>query len=65
MTHSDNSGLVLPSKVAPYQVVISTVLANKDPMILVKAQELADKLGKDYRVHLDSTDKGPGFKARN
>ena len=46
MVHGDNSGLVLPPKIAPTQVI---------------AAEIKEML-KDFRVKVDETDKSPGFK---
>lgn len=62
MTHSDDRGLVLPSKIAPVQVAILTLFADKEPKVIEVANELASKL--DYRVKVDSTNKGIGFKAQ-
>jgi len=62
MTHGDNNGLVLPPKVAPYQVVIVPVAAHK-PGVLDKARELFDTLkAAGVRVHLDDSDQSPGWK---
>ncbi|MCL2540788.1 MAG: proline--tRNA ligase [Firmicutes bacterium] len=61
MTHGDDNGLRLPPAVAPIQIVIIPVAMHKEG-VLEKAQELADELGKHYRVHLDDTDATPGFK---
>ena len=67
MTHGDDSGLVLPPRVAPHQVVIVPIPPRKgdwNDEILPKARELASLL-KDagVRVHLDDRDNHkPGFK---
>ncbi len=63
MTHSDDSGLRLPSKIAPYQVVIMTLFGDKEPKVIVEANKLAEKLA-GLRVKVDSTEKGIGFKAQ-
>lgn len=60
MVHGDNSGLVLPPKVAPTQVMIIPIQQKKEG-VLEKATELKDKL-KAFRVKLDDTDKSPGWK---
>jgi prolyl-tRNA synthetase len=67
MTHGDDSGLVLPPKVAPYQVVIVPIPPRKgdwNEAVLPKAREvLAALRGAGIRVHLDDRDtQQPGFK---
>ena len=61
MTHGDNNGLVLPPDVAPIQVAIIPVAAHK-PGVLEKANELKEKLSKNFRVKLDDSDNSPGWK---
>ncbi len=60
MVHGDNSGLVLPPRVAPTQVMIIPIQQKKEG-VLEKAAELKDRL-KAFRVRLDDTDKSPGWK---
>ncbi len=60
MVHSDNSGLVLPPRVAPVQVAIIPVQQRKEG-VLEKAAELKEML-KDFRVKADDSDKSPGWK---
>lgn len=61
MAHGDNRGLKLPPKVAPIQVVIVPVAANK-PGVKEKASEIYDSL-KEFRVELDDRDQyTPGYK---
>jgi prolyl-tRNA synthetase len=67
MTHGDDAGLILPPKVAPYQVVIVPIPPKKgdwSEVILPKAREVAAMLrGAGYRVHLDDRDQfQPGYK---
>jgi prolyl-tRNA synthetase len=67
MTHGDDAGLVLPPKVAPYQVVIVPIPPRKgdwNEAVLPKAREVASMLrGAGVRVHLDDRDtQQPGFK---
>lgn len=59
MIHSDDFGLVLPSKIAPIQIAIIPV--NDEPEVLKTAQSLATKLGK-YKIKVDETEKSFGFK---
>ena len=60
MVHGDNSGLVLPPRVAPTQIMIIPIQQKKEG-VLNKAYELRDKLS-NFRVKVDDTDKSPGWK---
>ncbi|MBO5564987.1 MAG: proline--tRNA ligase [Lachnospiraceae bacterium] len=60
MVHGDNSGLVLPPKIAPTQVMIIPIQQRKEG-VLEAARGLLDTL-KEYRVKIDETDKSPGYK---
>ncbi len=60
MVHGDNSGLVLPPRVAPVQVAIIPIQQKKEG-VLEKAYELKERL-KGFRVKVDDTDKSPGWK---
>jgi prolyl-tRNA synthetase len=64
MTHGDDSGLVLPPKVAPYQVVIVPIgRENWRETVLPKAQEIQrDLAAAGIRVTLDERDERPGWK---
>jgi prolyl-tRNA synthetase len=64
MTHGDDSGLVLPPKVAPYQVVIVPIgRENWRETVLPKAQEIQRELmAAGIRVTLDERDERPGWK---
>jgi prolyl-tRNA synthetase len=67
MTHGDESGLVLPPKVAPYQVVIVPIPPRKgdwSEAVLPKSREtLAMLRAAGIRAHLDDRDtQQPGFK---
>ncbi len=61
MTHGDDNGLVLPSAIAPIQVVIVPVQSHK-PGVLEAANALYEKLKDQYRVKLDDSDNSPGWK---
>lgn len=61
MVHGDNSGLVLPPKIAPTQVIIVPIAQHKEG-VLDKASELKDRIAKVARVKLDASDKMPGWK---
>jgi prolyl-tRNA synthetase len=67
MTHGDDSGLILPPKVAPYQVVVVPIPPRKgdwSELVLPKAREVVASLrAAGVRVHLDDRDQfQPGFK---
>ena len=61
MTHGDDRGLVLPSAVAPVQVVIGPVQQHKEG-VLEAANALKDRLSTVARVKLDDSDNSPGWK---
>ncbi len=61
MVHGDDEGLVLPPKISPIQVAIIPIAQHKEG-VLEKANELFDRLKKDYRVKLDDSDNSPGWK---
>jgi len=54
MAHGDDSGLVLPPKLAPVQIVIIPIFQGKtiDKNLLKKAKQIEDDL-KDFRVETD------------
>jgi prolyl-tRNA synthetase len=65
MTHGDDSGLVLPPRVAPYQVVIVPIpRGNWQETVLPKAREIQQQLvAAGIRVMLDDRDSyTPGWK---
>jgi prolyl-tRNA synthetase len=65
MTHGDDSGLILPPKVAPWQVVIVPIpRGNWKETVLPKCEEIRDQLkAAGIRVKLDADDGNtPGWK---
>ncbi len=60
MVHGDNSGLVLPPRVAPIQIMIIPIQQKKEG-VLEKAFALKEKLS-NFRVKVDDADKSPGWK---
>jgi prolyl-tRNA synthetase len=64
MVHGDDSGLVLPPRVAPYQVVVVPIgRDNWRETVLPKAQEIQRELvAAGIRVTLDQRDERPGWK---
>jgi prolyl-tRNA synthetase len=64
MAHGDDGGLVLPPRLAPYQVVIVPIWRKDEEqaMVLEEATKLAQELSA-YRVHVDKRDgHSPGYK---
>ena len=61
MTHGDNSGLVLPPKIAPIQLVIIPIAMHKEG-VTEFAQALQTRLTSDFRMKLDLSDRSPGWK---
>jgi prolyl-tRNA synthetase len=65
MTHGDGRGLVLPPRLAPYQVVIVPIGRGEQAgQVLPPARELAARLGQaGIRAHVDDRPQlSPGFK---
>jgi prolyl-tRNA synthetase len=65
MTHGDDKGLVLPPRLAPYQVVIVPIgRGDQGGQVLPPARELAARLaGAGIRAHVDDRPQlSPGFK---
>jgi prolyl-tRNA synthetase len=65
MTHGDDNGLILPPRVAPYQVVIVPIpRGNWQETVLPRAREIqAELVGQGVRVMLDDRDAyTPGWK---
>lgn len=61
MVHGDDSGLVLPPRIAPVQVMVVPIMQKKEG-VLEKADEIKSMLSANYRVKVDASDKNPGFK---
>jgi len=62
MTHGDDSGLVLPPRIAPIQAVIIPIAAHKEG-VLEKAAELKAALeNAGIRVKMDDSDQSAGWK---
>ena len=62
MTHGDNSGLVLPPRIAPIQVIVIPVAQHKDGVIEAN-QAVVDRLkAAGFRVKMDASEQSPGWK---
>lgn len=55
MVHGDDSGLVLPPRIAPVQTMIVPVAQHKEG-VLDKAYELRDKLSRQFKVKVDDSE---------
>ncbi len=63
MTHGDDRGIIIPPRVAPIQIDIIEVFGNKHEHVHTEAMKLFKILSRKWRVNLDDSSKGPGFKA--
>lgn len=62
MVHGDDSGLVLPPRIAPTQVMVIPIQQQKEG-VLDQANEVKEALVKaGIKAGLDDTDKSPGWK---
>jgi prolyl-tRNA synthetase len=62
MVHGDDSGLVLPPRIAPTQVMIIPIQQKKEG-VLEKAEEVRTALAAaGIRVKMDDSEKSPGWK---
>ena len=62
MVHGDDSGLVLPPRIAPVQIMVIPIAQHKEG-VLDKAKEIASSLKEaGFSVKLDDSEKSPGWK---
>ena len=61
MVHGDDSGLVLPPRIAPVQTMIIPI-QQKKAGVLDKAYEIMEELKGEFSVKVDASDKSPGWK---
>ncbi len=62
MVHGDDSGLVLPPRIAPVQTRVIPIAQHKEG-VLDKAEELTKRLKKaGYSAKIDDSEKSPGWK---
>ena len=64
MAHGDEGGLILPPRVAPYQVVIVPIFRKDDERTAVAAaiEKVTAQLPREVRVHVDWREETPGYK---
>lgn len=60
MVHADDKGLVLPPAVAPTQIAVLPLFADKNPDVLKVANQVKDTLSA-YRVKIDKSEKSFGY----
>ena len=61
MVHGDDSGLVLPPRIAPTQVMVIPIAQQKEG-VLEKATEVYESLKGRFSVKMDESNKSPGWK---
>src|SRR5438445_4627234 len=64
MAHGDDSGLILPPRVAPYQVVVVPIFRKDDERAAVAAaiEKITARLPREVRIHVDWREETPGYK---
>ena len=63
MTHGDDRGVIMPPMIASTQIDILEIFGHKNENVRKEAARLFKVLSKKYKVRLDSSSKGPGFKS--
>ena len=64
MAHGDNRGIIIPPKIAPYQIDILEILANKNPDVRLRTNQIKAELEThNLRIRIDQSEKSFGFKA--
>ncbi len=61
MSHGDNSGLKLPPRIAPCQVMVVPVAAHK-PGVTETAVKIKDEIAEYARAQIDLSEQSPGWK---
>src|SRR5439155_18615514 len=64
MVHGDEAGLILPPRIAPYQVVVVPIFRKDDEREKVQAatESIHQSLAGQVRLHVDWSDHTPGWK---
>jgi len=65
MTHGDDQGLILPPRLAPYQIVIVPIFRNdaEQAKVMPVVERMRQELSTSFRVKVDDrTEVTPGFK---
>lgn len=61
MVHGDDEGLVLPPRIAPWQIALIPIALQKEG-VLDASRSLLSRLQKNFRVQADFSDRMPGWK---
>lgn len=62
MVHGDDSGLVLPPRIAPVQVMVMPIAQKKEGVLAHSYEVLEKLLAGGIRAKVDDSDKSPGWK---
>jgi prolyl-tRNA synthetase len=62
MVHGDDSGLVLPPKIAPVQVMVVPIAQHKAGVLEKAAEIQGELIQAGFKVKVDDSDKSPGWK---
>ncbi|BDV03339.1 MAG: proline--tRNA ligase [Candidatus Hepatoplasma scabrum] len=66
MTHSDNKGLLLPSKIAPFQIVIIPIKNQQNSeKIEIFLNNTFAKLKRNFRIKIDDSNNSFGYRMNN
>ncbi|MGL5308907.1 MAG: proline--tRNA ligase [Metamycoplasmataceae bacterium] len=63
MTHGDNRGIIIPPKIAPIQIDIIEIMADKEKLVQDLSHKVKNELENSYSIRIDKTNKSGGFKA--
>jgi prolyl-tRNA synthetase len=63
MTHGDNRGIIIPPKIAPIQIDIIEIMADKEAQVIKISNEVFELLQGMYSLRIDKSKKSGGFKA--
>ena len=63
MTHGDNRGIIIPPKIAPIQIDIIEIMADKEAKVGIVSSKISEELSNFYSVRVDKSKKSGGFKA--
>lgn len=64
MAHGDNRGIIMPPKIAPIQIDIIEIMADKNDQVSIQSNLINNMLIElGYRTRVDKSNKSAGFKA--
>ncbi len=62
MTHGDNRGIIIPPKIAPIQIDIIEIMADKELLVVEISSKVSELLQDIYSIRVDNSKKSGGFK---